>query len=409
MIAADLILALAALLATPVAPATSVPAEAAQQAAPEAAPRARPEDGPADGWLPVDSVMLVINEEIITSRRFARELTQLQSMGGISTQRERQELVQWLMFEKVRRKVMVQAGQDMGLDPRLVERQVDDVLEREIESSGGVEEYVERVKKERSDSHERRDQLTDELYRITWEQVQTGESPGVLGRPTHDRYVRPGLRRFVYAQVVDTPAWYGEFGGNAPGVEFQELVVSHARHGGVEAARAVVDEVRKQALNGSDFDGLMRAFGEPRADGLMTRADEALVAEVDRTLGKFLAGAQPGDVSEVYVPRNGRMAAFAVTRFVRRVEAVVPSFEEPEVQLTLDKRTRENIDLVRRNRALERLLEAAYVWPPEARRPEPEDPNTAPADLVPAPARTADPAPGAEAPAKAGGAAAGDG
>jgi hypothetical protein len=295
------------------------------------------------------------------------------------------------------RKVMVQAGQDMGLDPLLVRTMVDDYLEREIEDSGGIERYVERVRGDRTDSHERENQLTDELYSITWEQVQTGERPGPLGRPTHDRYVRPGMRRFVYTQVVDTPAWYGELGGNAPAVEFQELLIRHERHGGPTAARELAVKAREQALAGASFDDLMRAVGEVRAEGFVTRADEALIAENDRALSAFLADAEPGDISEVYTPRNGQFAAVALARFVQRVEASLPPFEEPEVQLELDKRTRESLDQTRRGRALDELLRAAYVWPPEARGPQPEgaaieadDPEAEP----PAPAGDAQPAPG---------------
>ena len=375
IVSAELLYALATTLAPQSTPAT--PAEAPEPAASSTA--LLDDEGPigpmvanptpaevraAEGWILIDRVEVVVNEDIITRRRLLRDLTRIQRRGGISRPEDVRTYETVVLTDQIRRKLQVQAGQDLGLDPAIVARQVDDVMQRQIDHAGGVTSMTERLMARSTDSLQQEEDWTEELYSITWSQIVTGRQPGPLGRVSLDRYVRPGMRRFVYGSLLDTPEQYGAFGGRSPSVGFQELLIEHESLGGVQPARELAEELRELALEGQDFLELIERFSALQPEEGVTHIELARVMSADKRLGTFLATAEPGEISDVYEARNGKIPALGLARFVERVEPVVPSFDSGEVQQRLEERARESLDVYRRGEALERLFRAAYVWPP---------------------------------------------
>jgi hypothetical protein len=330
--------------------------------------------GADEGWTLVNRVAVIINEDIVTMRDVLSRLRILSSKGLITTEQDFQRAETGVLSDEIRRKLQVQAGQDLGLPREVLDRQLDNVMKRQIESAGGVTELSDRLKEQRTDSLEQRQRLSDEMYSQVWVGIVTGEYPGTQGRPTRDRYVRPGVRLFVYRTLLDSPERFGDFGGKAPEFVVQLLVVPYDKGGGRDGARELAGELRDLALGSEDFAGLIERYGALTGKKAVFHIDEARLAQVDPTFAEFLKTASPGDISPVHSPglvdeRGHELQAWAIARLVERSAAETPEFSAPAVQQKLQELVERSYDTRRHESALVDLFRGAYVWPPEFAAP----------------------------------------
>ena len=93
-------------------------------------------------------------------------------------------------------------------------------------------------------------------------------------------------------------------------------------------------------------------------------------------LAPFLEGAALGELSPVLPARSpdGVLRGYRVLKLLSRDRPEPPAFSDGTFQQHLTERIQENLDQVREDVALARLLRAAYVWPPEAFGREPAGP-----------------------------------
>src|SRR6188768_119546 len=178
----------------------ALPIAAVQSGAPQ------PAAAPArEGWRELDRVVVIVNEDIVTSHVLFRDYEQLRRARSVSNENDAARMRNEIMVEQVKDKLSVQAGRNMGLETSLVEAQVDDHLKRTVERFDGVVGLSEFLQSKDLSSTDARDQMRDRLYSDVWEQYVTGESAVPGGRISVDKYVRPGQMRFMYEVSLERP------------------------------------------------------------------------------------------------------------------------------------------------------------------------------------------------------------
>jgi hypothetical protein len=330
----------------------------------------RPPLGPPDpeGWQLVDSVYVIVDEQILTRAQLLRDIAQIQGRGGATTAEQLVEARNYILGERIKQKLQVQAGNDLGLDPKVVESSLETYFERRIEEAGGTAELAQSFAESNSTSLRFRELVREELLATTWERIVTGEEAGPGGRVGRDRYVRPGMRLFLYRRLLETPEQWGAFGGHSEELEFQELLIAWDAWGGEAAARQKADDLRQSLVEGADLDQLVEQYGANKKELGRESVERGLVQAIERddpALAGFLLSAGPGELSPVYSARGGRVRAWGICKLLERTEPEKPDFETLEVQLALEERARELRDVWNRERAMRRLFDAAFVWPPE--------------------------------------------
>lgn len=319
-------------------------------------------------WQLVDSVLVIVDEQILTRSQLLKDVAQLQGRGAVTTERELAEAQRYILRQRVRQKVQVQAGQDLGLDPKAIEQSLNNLFERRIEEVGGTSELAESFRSENADSLQVRDAWREELYAQTWSRMMTGEEPGPGGRLLRDRYVRPGMRLFLHRHALEVPEQWGELGGQAASVRFQELILPFESAADEAAARQKAEDLRQSVLEGASLDRLVEEHGANKPTLGRDEIAEALLPrleEEDPVLARFLREGGAGELSPVYRARGGRARAWAFTRVLERVSGEEPDFDALDAQLALAERGRRMTDLWHTEEALRRRIDSAYIWPPE--------------------------------------------
>jgi hypothetical protein len=330
-----------------------------------AAPQQAPSDG---GWQVVDEVVVGVNEDIITRRQLLARIEQTIKRRGIavSTQAEADRLRDTIARGLIRDLLSAQAGQELGVDPALVQQQIDDFIDRRIEQAGGVREMSEEMRRHGyATATQTRDQVRSELYGMTWDQAITGKAPGARGRALRDRYVRPGQLLFRYRALKDDPELVGAIGGRPPAVVLQELGLDYAALGGEERAQELARELVQRARAGEDFDALVTTYGAIQQDrGRSEPIPLHRLAALPPEVRAFAERAEAGAISEP-LPKvvNGKPVGLAILRVVERTPLYVPDFSAYEVQHAVEQRALEELDGLRRSRAMQELFESSYVWP----------------------------------------------
>jgi hypothetical protein len=314
-------------------------------------------DAPLPEWTLLNRVEVIVNEDIITYRDLLNEIRLLQARGAINTEADMRAAESKVLRERIRNLLEVQAGQDLGLPREVLVQQVESVMKREVEEAGGVTAMAEQLKRRQTDSSDRREAWTERLYSITWNRIVTGEQPGASGRPTQDRYVRPGMRLFVHRTVLETPWEYSRFGGVSPAASFRLLMIDYLSHGGRAEAR-------------EDFEMLVDAHGVLKGDRAVIRTEVERLRSLEPEIATFLEDAKPGDTSKVLTahllgPDGRPIPAWGVARMIEEVEAAAPDFNELGVQLKLHEFAEETFDARRIENALAELFHWAFVWPPQ--------------------------------------------
>lgn len=326
-------------------------------------------------WQLVDGVFVIVDEQILTRAQLLKDIAQFQGRGAATTEQELAQAQRYILGQRVRQKVKVQAGQDLGLDPKAIEQSLTNLFDRRIEEAGGSAELAETFRAEKADSLQVRDAWRQELYALTWERMMSGEEPGPDGRYRRDRYVRPGLRLFLHRHALETPEQWGELGGKAAVVRFQELILPFEGAADEAGARSRTEDLRQAVLEGADLDRLIEENGANKDTFGRDQVPQALLPRLEESepvLARFLREASTGELSEVYRARGGRARAWAFSRLLERVPGEEPDFERLDAQLALAERGREMLDAWHKEEALKKRIDSAYIWPPEL-NPKVED------------------------------------
>ena len=231
-----------------------------------------------------------------------------------------------VLTEEVKDMLVVQAGKDLGFQPELLERQVDYVLEQHRERIGreGVARYL-RIRS--FSSAEYRDEARREVYATAWERYVIGREPGPTGRFSRDSFVRPGQLWFAYEQnraALSEPTT----------VRVQQLIVSAASVGSIDAAHRLIEDLRGQIVDdGADFGELAEIYGqtEPGTRGISNWLPlEDLCARFAVLCEDFLDDARPGQVSEILPYLRGEeRIGFIVLKLLDRREGQTAAFTDP--------------------------------------------------------------------------------
>jgi hypothetical protein len=314
---------------------------------------------PSD-FRPLNRVQVIINEECITA---ADVQAQVARMGqAISSEQELAQAFQLVATNEIVHRLKAQAGKDMGFEPDMVSRFVRDQIEGQKERAKSAAKLGEFLAQTGTDSAQHYETTEDYILAELWTRSVVGRFPGPGGRPYVDRYVRPGLL------VYESERREGELELEEK-VVLQQLVADPRRTGSLASAKELAEELREEILAGEDFarvaeDGECAAPGtggiqEPHPRDNLMRIPE---------LADFLADAQVGDVSEVlpYRDADGVLRAWRVIKLLDVLRESAGSFTDPDYQKMLTENRQQELDTYREDVALNGLLKAAFVWPPEA-------------------------------------------
>jgi hypothetical protein len=346
----------------------AIPAPSPAPAGPSAPAGSSTAAATKESWRDLDLVLQIVNEEILTTQTRIRDLQRINKRRPITNPAEAREADRMLHAERVKDALRVQAGQDLGIDPAQLDRQVKDYLRRKQESlqgSAGMAAYLQ--DRDRT-LYEEQELTRDLIHAKFWDDYITGEGAiGAGARPSRDVFVRPGYLRYAYRQCLDHPELLGVIDGSSPGVVLQQMFLDPGPAGSEEAGRTLAESLRQRILDGEDMGDLVESYDAAKVNkqkrGMTEPLDEARLKEFDAELGAFVAGAKPGDVSEV-LPYESRDKKFwHIVRLVERRTAVVPELGSAAVQKKLTDRIKEDLAGWRREQAFRELYRASYVWP----------------------------------------------
>ena len=312
---------------------------------------------------------------------------------NVSTPEEQAQLFNSVATREISWWLKVQAGRDLGFDPKMIERFVKDEHESRLERAESAANMADILKSADVDSGQYFADTESRVLAELWRRSVTGQFPGPDGRPYVDRFVRPGRLRLEFERRQASP----EIGSM---VELQMAVATPDRFGDLPECRRVLEDLIERVEAGDDFGDVAVELGcaSPENRGVQPNPyEEALLRQLPE-VGSFLAGAMEGDVSGVLSIRvEGALRGFRVVKLLKRDQESLPDFVDEEFQADLTERIRNARDKVRETIAVDHLLTAAYVWPPEAfgRKPSAGEGAT---PGVPAAEEPAAEAPGAEEP-----------
>ncbi|HVS18557.1 MAG TPA: hypothetical protein VMT18_08150 [Planctomycetota bacterium] len=337
-----------------------------------------PDSAPPPGVELFDSVQLIVNNDCITHSDLLRLTFQMGQAGRGDG--DLQKLFRESIATLTRELLLEQAGRDMGYDPPMIQATVRREVQAKRERIGSATALAQALDASRMDSELLRDETEAMVYRVLYERAITGVGEGPGGRSYVDRYVRPGKHWLEFRRQgsrLDLP----------PIVHLQEIIVAPEVGEDLGSARQRAFLVRSRAQRGEDFVELNRQFGVPtkRVDNDFVHEADLEPIEEPRLASRpevleFVRGAQAGDISEPLpaTVASGRIGGWRLLRLVERVEGVAQRFEDRAFQESLRERLVEAREEYEIERALRRLMAAAYIWPPPPQR-RPEQPvGTAP-------------------------------
>jgi len=324
-----------------------------------AAPPAQERPSPGDGWVPYNRVELIVNEECVTNADIRAAMKR--TKAAINSEQEALQQFRAQAFGQVREILMSQGGRDLGFDDKLIQRVVDDHFAERKESAGSASLMSRQMAADNVDTIAWRRDARAEVYGRVWRSAVTGRAQGPGGRPYVDIYVRPGRLRFESEHnegKLDQPAR----------VILQQLQIDVRKHGGDGQARALAEELRGRIAAGEDFGELAELYeaAPPGSGARLSPIAESDLAGFPEVLA-FVRQAKPGELSEV-LPRHaeGEVVGYELFRLLERREARIADLTDPELQRDMVRALRDQLDNYHIRSGVQRLLEAAYVWPPEA-------------------------------------------
>jgi hypothetical protein len=308
---------------------------------------------------------MVVNSDIITESELMRRLQSLMRDNKVTTESQLRLAERQILGDKVRERLRVQAGANLGVDEKLLDARVRENIERMRERENGVVGLARFLESRDVSGPELRDRLRDELYDQIYRDGVTGEGPGPLGRVTADRYVRPGALLFMYRQAQARPAEMEVLGGRPASVRFHQIVLDVDTAGGSEAARAVARTLIARLEAGEDMAEVARSTDSARDTEDPPEVEEARLRELYPEIAAFIATATPGQVSAPIEGGTESKPVLRIVRFEGRTEARQPEFSDPKIQEQLREISTDRLEQYRLETGYGALLRSSYVWPPE--------------------------------------------
>lgn len=313
--------------------------------------------------LPLDRVVFIVNEDIVTLRGNQRMLQAAFQAAPPQNEEERRRANILLQQRQLEQFIGQQAGETLGYDPNFIERFVRDYEERFIERIGGIDAMSQYMADRKMTLADLRQELRINVYRDLWEESVTGQGVAAKSRLTVDRWVRPGMLKLQHDLALATPGGAEALGGTPARVSLQILELDAARVGGPSAAPDAAKNLLERLKKGEDFEELGRQFA---VDGTRLSAREPLeeqaIESVDPVLGKAVRAAGVGAWLPPIAPSTpgGR---WRIVRLVSREAAKLPPFGDRQLQVRLRDSIRGNLDLQRLSRARAEQYLNSYIWP----------------------------------------------
>jgi hypothetical protein len=324
-------------------------------------------------WKDFDRVVAIVNQDIITYRQLMRDLTREDGVRRIRSQTEMQAAQTKILTRRVKALLSKQAGQDMGADKKLVERNVQDSFDRIVQGHNGVVGMSQVMLAQDMNTQDVKNLLREELYTRIFEDAVTGEGTGLSARANRDRYVRPGELRFRYEATLRKPDLLPAIGGSQETVTMQTISLDSDKRGGRDATMALARDLAEQIRNGGDMAELVRRYStSTENDGVGAPAEIARLRKLAPGVARFVddrpadATIWPTYVSEpIVVADSGTRIAALVVRIKEVTPGQTPDLVSSKTQEQIAKFEQQSLDEYRLERAFVRLHQAAYVWPPE--------------------------------------------
>lgn len=339
-----------------------------------------PADDEDDGFRYLDWIHIVVNTDSITFRRLSRAIDENLTRFEVTTEEENLAVRQKTLQEEVQHLLMRQAGEDLGIDPRVIEGWARDIYRDRVERSGGVGEMLATLRKEDSTSVSQRKEIEGQLYLGQWRKRQLGLGGGPGERPSIDRFIRPGTRRRVWERMRKTGDQIEllEDAGAVPAThELQILLLLPESSGGdLDQALDKAQEIRRLLDEGGvEWEEAIRRLGQWENRGLLgALTREQILQRFDPGDGFLLGFAREAEIGAFSPVLPLRMRntftgqavtrGFAIYMLLSRAPAKVPGFTEPGVQKELDQNLQNELDNERFLRSIAELRASAYIWYP---------------------------------------------
>ena len=351
------------LLSLPLLLALSAALPPQQEPAPSRAAQTRSEQG----WIMLNAVDTVINDEIVTGTQLARAEQRLLQRERISltTEAELLEFRQRVRFEIVRQRLRTQAGRKLGGPVEDFDQLLDNHFAG-IREEQGLVSYVEDLESRGNTADEVQDEARDSFFAESWTSRTIGRDDADGQRPHRDRFVRPGEMLHRYMQSRARHA--------SPAIAHMARFSMGPKPGQtVEEAAEASESLRRRAAAGEPMEALAREYG---SEWCGTAPIEVPIEQViDPALREFAGSARAGAVSDVLTTKrpedeeteSSRKVQFDFFKLVRRTEAGPPRpFIDGAVQEALERQTLYVRDQWYLQQSELSLIESAYVSPPLA-------------------------------------------
>ena len=371
-----MILSLALLLGG--APALPTPPARLESARLPASSSARQTDGQTDpraeDELPVTA--LIVGDQIVSYTSLEQVLRREMAVGNIKagSKDDLERNFRRIGNETLVRYIKVQAGKDFGFAPEVIDSIVKRQLEREVELRGGAVDASSDFAQFGLRAGEYQEFTRERVLSAQWERAVIGLGPSGQGRPTVDRYARPGQLYADYRGRLESkdPARRAEIGVYDERVKMQELILDVETHGGEEPTMQLAEALVSALEGGADFGELVQLHGEVRnRDGVLApQPIQTLEAYSNHLFHNSVLGdfARDAKVGEIMKPSLGqapgkRQGVFLYKMLERLEPSPAKPFTDRELQLELLKRAQTALDDVHLQDALRQQEESIFVWP----------------------------------------------
>lgn len=287
------------------------------------------------------------------------------------------EVQREIYFEALRLRLetllKVQAGNDLGYDPELVEFLTDRNFELSIQGMGGHRLASETFQAQSVTPEQYRQQIEDRLLESSWSESVTGKAPAGIGRPIVDRYVRPGWVHSTYVNFEGSGSRQERalIGMHGERVVLQVLVLDEGDYPDTERLGA---GLRKQYEDGErDFTSIVRTFGSGKSrerDGLLAPVEVQSLRQVGRArhatdaLWELARSGKVGQVVGPLLREEDEARAWYLYRVEERLPATEPdAFLDRETQHRVVDYLQLKMDTLREERAFQAVLGDSYIWP----------------------------------------------
>lgn len=329
---------------------------------------------PASDWKEVDRVVAIVNQDIVTLFQLLRDLNRELKLRPVKDKSELQNLQTEILTARVKLLLSKQAGQDLGADPKLVDRNVQDRFDAYVAGQNGAAGLSKLLQFRDVTTQDLKQSIRETLYSSLWEDLVTGEGSGLSERPIRDLYVRPGQMQFRFDRALREPVTLGQLGGSVDSVTFQTLVLAADANGGLEATLRLAREYKQAIEAGSaDMNELVRKHGHVKqADGVGAALELSGLRAQLPAAASFV-DARPADVTRwpryvsepIVTGKPGSSQFVQIFRIQSFTPGHVPDFGSAQTQAAIVRIVRRDLDEYRLEHAYTKLFDAAYVWPEE--------------------------------------------